>query len=78
MKTRSCATRCTPKELAMLAYWQGRGIQIRRDQPIPLSTETPPSFATDHPVLDAMLGLGIIVMVIGGLGFWVAAAAKLL
>lgn len=75
---RNQATRCTPKELAMLAYWQERGIQIRRDQPIPLSTETPPSFATDHPVLDAILGLGIIVMVIGGVGFWVGVAAGLL
>lgn len=75
---RTQATKCTPKELAMLAYWQSRGIQIRRDQPVPLSTETPPSFATDHPVLDAMLGLGIIIMALAGIGFWVAAAAKLL
>lgn len=78
MKTKSCATKCTRRELAMLAYWQSKGIKIRRDQKIPLSTETPPSFAVDHPVLDAMLGLGIIVMVFSGVAFWLATAAKLL
>jgi len=78
MKTKSCATKCTQRELAMLAYWQSRGIQIRRDQKIPLSTETPPSFATDHPVLDAMLGLGIIICIFSGVAFWVATAAGLL
>lgn len=75
---RNQATRCTQRELAMLAYWQSKGIQIRRDQQIPLSTETPPSFATDHPILDAMLGLGIIICVFSGVAFWVATAAKLL
>lgn len=76
MKT--CATRLTTKQLNMLAYWKSKGIQIRRDQPIPLNKETPPSFATDHPILDAMIGLGIIVMVFSGVAFWVATAAKLL
>lgn len=74
---RSQATRLTTKQLNMLAYWKNRGIQIRRDQPIPLNKETPPSFATDHPIADAMIGLGIIVMVFSGVAFWVATAAKL-
>ena len=56
MKSNSQATKCTHRELEMLAYWQSRGIQIRRDQKIPLSTETPPSFAVDHPILDAVIG----------------------
>lgn len=75
---KSCATRCTQRELAMLAYWQSKGIQIRRDQPIPLSTCTPPSFTTDHPILDAMLGLGIIICVVSGAAFWIGVGAKLL
>lgn len=74
---RSQATHCTTKQLNMLAYWKSRGIQIRRDQPIPLNKETPPSFATDHPIWDAMIGLGIIVMIFSGVAFWVAAGAKL-
>lgn len=74
---RTQATKCSPKELAMLAYWQQRGFDMRNNRPVPLSTETPPSLATDHPVLDAMLGLGIIVMVFSGVAFWVATAAKL-
>lgn len=74
---RSQATRCTTKQLNMLAYWQSKGIQIRRNQPIPMNKETPPSFATDHPILDAMIGLGVIVMTFSGVAFWVATAAKL-
>lgn len=74
---RSQATRLTKKQLDMLAYWKGRGVQIGREQMIPLHKETPPSFATDHPILDAMIGLGIIVMVFSGVAFWVATAAKL-
>jgi len=75
---RNQATRCSTKQLNMLAYWKSRGIQIRRDQPIPLHKETPPSFATDHPIADAMIGLGIIVMVFSGVAFWIATAAKLI
>lgn len=74
---RSQATRLTEKQLTMLAYWKSRGIQIRRDQPIPPNKETPPSFATDHPIWDATIGLGIIVMVFSGVAFWVATGAKL-
>lgn len=75
---KSQATKCTQQELSMLAYWQERGIQIRRGQDIPLDTCTPPSFATNHPILDAMIGLGVIVMVISGIGFWIGVAAGLL
>lgn len=78
MKTQSCATRCTQRELAMLAYWQQRGFDMRKNRTVPLSTETPPSFATDHPVLDAMLGLGIIICVVSGAAFWIGVGAKLL
>lgn len=75
---RNQATRCTQKELAMLAYWQERGYDMRNNRTVPLATETPPSFAVDHPILDAMLGLGIIIMALSGIAFWVATAAKLL
>lgn len=71
------ATRCTQRELAMLAYWQQRGFDMRKNRHVPLSPETPPSFATDHPIADAMIGLGIIVMIFSGAAFWIATAAKL-
>ena len=76
MKTQ--ATKCTQRELAMLAYWQSKGIQIRRDQKIPLSTCTPPSFATDHPVLDAMLGGFCIILPVSLAGYWLFKAAGVL
>lgn len=75
---RNQATRCTQKELSMLAYWQQRGHDMRNNRSVPLETETPPSFTTDHSILDAMLGLGIIIMALSGIGFWMATAAKLL
>jgi ABC-type phosphate transport system permease subunit len=76
MKTQ--ATRCTQRELAMLAYWQSKGIQIRRDQRIPLSTEMPPSFATEHPVLDALLGGFSIILPVAMAAYWLGKAAGVL
>ena len=76
MKTQ--ATKCTQRELAMLAYWQSRGIQVRRNQKVPLDTRTPPSFAVDHPILDAVIGLGIIICVVSGAAYWLSRAAGVL
>lgn len=78
MKTKSCATKCTQRELAMLAYWQSKGIQIRRDQKIPLSTETPPSFAVDHPIIDAMIGGFSIILPVAMAAYWLGKAAGVL
>lgn len=74
----SGATKCTQRELAMLAYWQQRGFDMRKNRPVPLSTETPPSFATDHPVLDAAIGGFSIIMPIGLAGYWLFKAAGVL
>lgn len=60
---RDQARRCTPQELAYLAYWRSRGYRIAVDEPIPLSTVTPPSLATRRPVLDALLG---VLTLVGG------------
>lgn len=78
MKTKSCATRCTQRELAMLAYWKSKGIQIRRDQKIPLSTETPPSFAVDHPIIDAAIGGFCIILPVAMADYWLGKAAGVL
>lgn len=78
MKSKSCATKCTPRELAMLAYWQERGYRFKRDQKVPLNTLTPPSFAVDHPVLDALFGgLGIVVAVCLGVAYLAKAMGAL-
>lgn len=72
------AIRCTRKELAYLSYWRRHGVMIRVDEPIPLNTVTPPSFATRYPFRDAMLGAAIIIGCIGCAGFWLGTAAGIL
>jgi hypothetical protein len=75
---KSQATKCTQRELTMLAYWQSRGIQVRRDQKIPLKIETPPSFAVDHPILDAMIGGFSIILPVAMAAYWLGKAAGVL
>lgn len=75
---KSCATKCTQKELAMLAYWQERGYEIRRDQQIPLDTCTPPSFAQAHPIWDAAIGGFCIILPVSMAVYWLGKAAGIL
>ena len=72
------AKRCTPKELTYLSHWRRLGFKLSIDDQIPLSTVTPPSLATRRPVVDALIGCGIIVGVIELVGIWIAKAAKII
>lgn len=69
------AKRCTDKELAYLAHWRGEGYTLTIDDPIPLNTLTPPSFATRRPVL--YVGAATLVIVVAlSFGFlWFGKAA---
>lgn len=61
------ATRTTQKQLAYLSYWQSRGFTFSRDEKAPENTVTPPSFATRHPILDAILGSLTLAAFFGGM-----------
>ena len=75
---RTQATRCTQKQLAHLAHWQARGYTFGRNESAPESTLTPPSFATRHPILDALIGGMILLIGFGGMiAIWVSAGAGL-
>lgn len=72
------ATRCTQKELAYLAHWEARGYTFKRGEKAPTSTLTPPSLATRHPILDAILGASALVIAIGGMmALWIKVGAGL-
>lgn len=58
------ASRYTPEELAMLAYWESKGYTFRRGEKPPMNTITAPSFATRHPKADAILNG--VVLILGG------------
>lgn len=75
---RQQAKKCTRQEAAYLSFWRERGFKIDIDDDIPLSTVTPPSFATAHPIADALTGLAIIVIVCALAGLWVARGAGLI
>lgn len=75
---RTQAIKATRKELAYLSHWRSKGFMIGVNDPIPMNTVTPPSFATRRPVLDAVIGGLIIIAVVCGLGYWIATAAKLI
>jgi hypothetical protein len=75
---RTQAKRCTRKELAYLSHWRRNGHLLGVNDPIPLSTLTPPSLATRRPILDALLGGLISVGVITLAGAWLGKAAGLL
>lgn len=70
------ATRYTPKQLAHLTYWRARGYTLGPNDPIPENTVTPPSFATRHPIADALIGSLLLVVFIGtAVSGWIAVGA---
>lgn len=71
------AKRCTRKELAYLSHWRRNGYMLGINDPIPLTTVTPPSFATRRPILDALLGGVLVIVVLAMAGAWLGKAAKL-
>lgn len=76
---RQQAKKCTRRELSYLSYWRDRGFSIGVDDEVPLNTVTPPdTFIHRHPVIDAMIGLAIIIGVCGLCYLWVARGAGLI
>lgn len=75
---RAQAKRCTRRELSYLAHWRRLGYRIGINDAIPLSTVTPPAFATRKPFRDAMLGCAIILGALGLLCLWLGKAAGIL
>lgn len=61
------ATRTTQKQLAYLSYWQSKGYTFSRDETAPENTVTPPSFATRHPIADAIIGSLTLAAFFGGM-----------
>lgn len=64
---RTQATRTTQKQLAYLSYWQSKGFTFSRNETAPENTVTPPSFATRHPILDAIIGSLTLALFFGGM-----------
>lgn len=75
---RQQAKKCTRQELSYLSYWRDRGFTIKIGDDIPLNTVTPPSFATAHPIKDALIGAAIIIGICGLCWYWVASGAGLI
>ena len=75
---REQAKRCTPEQLSYLDYWRSQGYAPKIDTKIPLNRVTPPSFATQRPVLDAFIGIGIVVLVLIMAGTFLAYGAGLM
>lgn len=71
------AKRCTRKELAYLSHWRDKGFMIRINDPIPLNTVTPPSFATRRPIVDALVGGVLVIAVLTLAAAWLGKAARL-
>lgn len=75
---RTQAKRCTKREIRWLNHWRREGYVLTIDEPIPMSTFTPPQFATRHPVLDALAGAAIVAVAILMAGMWLASGAGLM
>lgn len=75
---RQQAKKCSQKELAHLSYWRERGFKFGVGDKVPMNTVTPPSFATRHPIADALLGVGIIATVCSMAALWVAVGAGII
>lgn len=75
---RQQAKKCTRKELSCLSHWRSRGFKFGINDKVPGSKYTPPSFATRHPILDALAGVAIIFFVVGLCVYWVARGAGLI
>jgi hypothetical protein len=76
-KQQSQATRLTKEQCAMFDHWTCKGHKFRAGEIPPKSTQTPPSLATRCPVIDALIGLFVIVFVMLLLGLWVYYGAGL-
>lgn len=74
---RAQAKRCTQQELAYLSYWRRQGFNLAIDDPIPLSTVTPPSLATRRPIVDALVGGLLVIVVLALAAAWLGKAARL-
>lgn len=74
------ALKCSIVEVHWLNHWRRKGYRLGRRDPIPCCKDTPPRQGLIHrrPMLDAALGLVIIVGVFALVGLWVAHAAKLI
>lgn len=75
---KSQATRLTKQEAFFWDHWTAKGHQFKPGEKPPLTTTVSPTQLIKRPILDALLGLAIIVAVIAGLAFWIAKAAKLI
>ncbi len=75
---RQQAKRCSYEQLSYLSYWRSRGYALKIDDVIPLNTVTPPQFATQRPILDALMGVGIVVLVLIMGGTWLAYGAGMI
>ena len=75
---RTQAKYCTNKELAYLSHWRRNGYHLSIDDKIPLSTLTPPSFATRSPLLDAFAGGCIAVAAVLMGCTWLAVGAGIM
>lgn len=75
MKTQ--ASKCSKVEVHWLNHWRRHGHRIGRNDVIPCCIDTPPrhGLVQRRPILDALLGLGIIVGVFLAVGLWVGLAA---
>lgn len=70
---RTQAKRCTRKELAYLSHWRRNDYMLAIDDPIPLSTLTPP--VEEEPTAFWLLGVVIIVVALVLFGAWLGKAA---
>lgn len=75
MKTQ--AKRCTQRELAYLSHWRRNGYKLAIDDPVPLSTLTPPMRPGDRSFGQWLLGVVIIIVVLALFGAWFGKAARL-
>lgn len=55
MNSKPMATKVTQKQLAALAYWQGHGYKIGRDEMAPENTVTPPNSACKPSALELVV-----------------------
>lgn len=76
---RQQAKKANRVELAYLSYWRSRGFFLGIDDDVPLNTITAPdTFIHRHPIIDALLGLAIIIGICGLCWYWVASGAGLI
>lgn len=61
MKTQ--AIRCTPKQLAYLAYWQARGYQFGRNEAIPENTVILPRQMDRPRAIELAVTAGLLIAI---------------